>query len=157
MYSQLQPWVRPDLVNLLEQRIDMLSTFLVTVGDKQEDQERWCQDVVKSVLKYSRQPFVIVNWDGMPDIKGWEDSRESAQRLFPSLYNKDKEGAWRMDVNVELFEAYDSDNDDCDGSDDESSRDDNEMSEEDDDSDDREEGLRHVSESDDGNSRSSDE
>ena len=47
MYSQLQPWIRPELVNLLEQRIDVLSTFLVTVGEKQEEQERWCQGVVK--------------------------------------------------------------------------------------------------------------
>ena len=57
--------------------------------------------------------------------------------LILSLYNKDNEGAWRIDVNVELCEAYDSDNDDCDGSDNESSSDDNDMSEEDDDSDDR--------------------
>ena len=35
MYSQLQPWIMLELVNLLEQRIDVLSTFLVTVGDKQ--------------------------------------------------------------------------------------------------------------------------
>ena len=42
MYSQLQPWIRPELVNILEQHIDVLSTFLVTVGDKQEDQERSC-------------------------------------------------------------------------------------------------------------------
>ena len=134
----------------------MLSTFLVTVGDKQEEQERWCQGVVKSVLKDSRQPFVIVNWDGMSDIKGWEDSRESAQRLLTRMYNKDKEGVWRMDVNVELCEAYDSDNDDCDGSDDEIISDENDMSEEEGDSDDSEEGLSDVSESDDSNSRSSD-
>ena len=75
---------------------------------------------MKSVINDSRQPFVIVNWDGMPDVKGWEDSRESAQQLLPSLYNKDKEGTWRMDVNVELCEAYDSENDDYDGSDNES-------------------------------------
>ena len=74
MYSQLQPWIRPELVTLLEQRIDVLSTFLVTVRDKQKEQERLYQGVVKLVLKYSRQPFVIVNWDGMPDVKGWEDS-----------------------------------------------------------------------------------
>ena len=103
MYSQLQPWIRPELVNLLEQCIDMLSIFLVAVGDKQEEQERWCQGVVKLVLKDLRQKFVIVNWDGMLDVKGWEDSRESAKRLLSRLYNKDKEGAWRMDVNVELF------------------------------------------------------
>ena len=68
MYSQLQPWIRPELVNLTEQRIDVLSTFLVTVGDKQEEQERLCQGVVKSVLKDPRQTFVNVNWDGMPDV-----------------------------------------------------------------------------------------
>ena len=98
-----------------------------------------------------------VNWDGMTDVKGWEDSRESAQQILPSMYNKDKEGAWRMDVNVELCEAYDSDNDDCDGSDDESNSDDNVMSEEEDDSDNSKEGLSDVSESDDGNSISSEE
>ena len=26
MYSQLQPWIRPELVNLLKQRIDVIST-----------------------------------------------------------------------------------------------------------------------------------
>ena len=36
MYSQLQSWISPELFNLPEQRIDVLSTFLVTVGDKQE-------------------------------------------------------------------------------------------------------------------------
>ena len=56
------------MVNLLEQRIDVLSIFLVTVGDKQEEKERWCQGVVKLVLKYSRKPLVIVKWYGMPDI-----------------------------------------------------------------------------------------
>ena len=34
MYSQLQLWISPELVNLLEHRIDVLSTFLVNVGDK---------------------------------------------------------------------------------------------------------------------------
>ena len=58
---------------------------MVTVGYRQEDQERWFQGVVKLVLKDSRQTFVIVDWVGMPDVKGWEDSRESAQQLLPSL------------------------------------------------------------------------
>ena len=157
MYLQLQLWIRPKLVNLLERCIDVLSTFLVTLGDKQQDQDRWCQVVVKSVLKDSRQPFVIVNWDGMPDVKGQEDIRESDQRLLPSMCNKDKGGACRVDVNVELCEAYDSDNDDCDGSEDESRIDENVMSDEEDDSDDSEEGLSDVSESDDKNSISRDE
>ena len=100
MYLKLQLCIRPELVNLLEQRIDVFSTFLVTVGDKQEDQYRWCQGVLKSVINYSRQPFFIVNWYGMPDVKVWEDSRESAQQLLLSLHNKYKEGAWRVYVNV---------------------------------------------------------
>ena len=50
MYSQLQPWIRPELVNILEKRIDVLSTFFVTVVDKQEEQERWFQGVVKLVI-----------------------------------------------------------------------------------------------------------
>ena len=137
--------------------IGMLSTFLVTLGDKQEEQERWCQGVVKLVLNDSRQTLVIVKWDGMPDVKGWEYSRENSQQLLSSLYNKNKEGAWRMDVNVELFEDYDSDSYYCDIYYDESSSEDNQMSEEEDDSDDTEEGLSDVSESDDGNSTCSDE
>ena len=62
-----------------------------------------------------------------------------------------------MDVNVELCDAYDSDNYDFDGSDYESIRDDNDISEEEDDSDNSEEVLSDVSESDNGNYRSSDE
>ena len=62
-----------------------------------------------------------------------------------------------MDVNVELCEAQDSDNDDCEGSDDESSSDKNEKSEEEDDSDNTEDGLSNVSKSDDGDSTCNDE
>ena len=47
MYSQLQLWLRPELVNLLEQYIDVLGKFLVNVGDKQEEKERCFQGVVK--------------------------------------------------------------------------------------------------------------
>ena len=62
-----------------------------------------------------------------------------------------------MDVNVELFEAYDSYNDYCNSSDDESSSDVNEMSEEEDNSHDSKEGSSDVRESDDKNSTCSDE
>ena len=34
MNSQLQPWIKTELVNLLEHLIDVLSKFLVTVGKK---------------------------------------------------------------------------------------------------------------------------
>ena len=58
---------------------------------------------------------------------------------------------------VSKCEAYDWDKYDCDGYEDESSSDENEMSEEEDDIDNSKEGLSDVSESDDGNYRSSDE
>ena len=54
MYSQLKPWIRSELVNLLEQRVDVLSKFLATVENKQEEKERWYQILVKSLLKDSR-------------------------------------------------------------------------------------------------------
>ena len=61
-----------------------------------------------------------------------------------------------MDVNVEICQAYESENYDCDGSDDESNSDDNVIIEEEDYSDDSEEGLSDVSEIDDSNSIISD-
>ena len=51
VYSQLKLCIRTELVNLLEHRIDVLSTVLVNVGDKQKEQEICCQGVVKLVLK----------------------------------------------------------------------------------------------------------
>ena len=34
MYSLMQPWVIPELVELVEERIDVLSSFDVVVGDR---------------------------------------------------------------------------------------------------------------------------
>ena len=54
---------------------------------------------------------MVVEWDGMSDVEGWEEKRESTQVLKHHLWNKDKEGAWRMDIKVDLCEAYESDDD----------------------------------------------
>ena len=41
----------------------------------------------------------------MPDVKGKEDlSDETQQVLAPRKWNNDVEGAWRMDINVEIVE-----------------------------------------------------
>ena len=70
---------------------------------------------MKSVVDNAREPTVVVEWDGMPDVTGWENKSESVQVLRRHLWNKDKEGAWRMDIGVEPCEAYESDSDsDCD-------------------------------------------
>ena len=41
----------------------------------------------------------------MPDVKGKENlSDETPQVLLPRKWNKDVEGAWRMDINVGFVE-----------------------------------------------------
>jgi len=38
----------------------------------------------------------------MPDVGGDETAKETKQRLLPSKWKKDVDGAWRMDVEVEV-------------------------------------------------------
>ena len=101
MYSQLQPFSRPELSDLVGRRIDVLSAFELDDGSSTL---RWCQGEVLSVVEGSRDPAVEVEWDAMPDVAGFEDSQVSNQRLLPSLWNKDKDGGWRMDVEIDLIE-----------------------------------------------------
>ena len=115
MYSMMQPWLIPELVEIVGDRIDVLSSFDVVVDGAKVTSLRWCQGLVKSVVDDAREPTVVVEWDGMPDVTGWENKCESVQVLKRHLWNKDKEGAWRMDIDVEPCEAYESDSDsDCD-------------------------------------------
>ena len=49
-----------------------------------------------------------VKWDPAPDIEGCEESTMGEQKLLPSKWNKDnKDGAWRMDVDIELCDEFD--------------------------------------------------
>jgi hypothetical protein len=44
-------------------------------------------------------------WDPMPDVEGKEDlSDETEQVLPPRMWNKDVEGAWRMDINIGIVD-----------------------------------------------------
>ena len=74
MYSLMQPWVIPELVELVEERIDVLSSFDVVVDNRKTTPVRWCQGLVKSVVEDAREPPVVVEWDGMPDVEGWEET-----------------------------------------------------------------------------------
>jgi hypothetical protein len=48
---------------------------------------------------------VLVSWDAMPDVGGYEDKRTvSKQVLLPRKWNKNTVNAWRMDVNIEMHE-----------------------------------------------------
>ena len=63
---------------------------------------RWCQGKVKHEIKGSKYPTVMVKWGKMSDIKGWEKGGDKEQVLRNHLYNKDKKGAWRRDVDIEI-------------------------------------------------------
>ncbi len=61
-----------------------------------------------AVLPEKVKPTIVVLWDPMPDVKGKEDlSDETQQVLAPRKWNKDVEGARRMDMNVEIVENTD--------------------------------------------------
>ena len=61
-----------------------------------------------TVLPEKVKPTVVVLWDSMPDVKGKEDLSDKTQQvLAPRKWNKDAEGARRMDMNVEIVENTD--------------------------------------------------
>lgn len=102
IFSVMQPLYCPELDELIDKRIDVLYSFVLGSGEKVL---RWCQGKVIQVLPEKVKPTVVVRWDPMPDVKGKEDlSDETQQVLPPRKWNKDVEGAWRMDINVRFVE-----------------------------------------------------
>jgi hypothetical protein len=102
IFSVMQPLYCPELDELIDKRIDVLYSFVLGSGEKVL---RWCQGKVIQVLPEKVKPTVVVRWDPMPDVKGKEDlSNETQQVLPPRKWNKDVEGAWRMDINVRFVE-----------------------------------------------------
>ncbi len=107
----MQPFY-PEIEELLNKRIDVLYAFNV-------DNDGGRQGKVIEVYKDIAEPTVIVCWDAMPYVEGYEDKRtESKQMLLPSKWNKNAVNAWRMDVNIEMHKSGNNDNeevteDDC--------------------------------------------
>ena len=64
-----------------------------------------------------RDATVMVQCDGMADVSGWEEGGNLSQVLKRHLWNKDKEGAWRLNIGVVPCPAYESDNNESDGKD----------------------------------------
>jgi hypothetical protein len=93
MHSQLQPFSRPDLEDLIGKRIDVLCSVEMNDSTKAL---KWCQGEVLSIVN---ENTVEVKWDPAPDIEGYEESTVEQQVLQPGKWNKDKkDGSWRMDV-----------------------------------------------------------
>ncbi len=104
IFSVMQPLYCPELDELINKRIDVLYSFLLGSGEKVL---QWCQGKVIEVLTEKAKPTVVVHWDPMPmpNVEGKENlSDETQQVLPPRMWNKDVEGAWRIDTNVEIVE-----------------------------------------------------
>ena len=100
--SVMQPLYCPELDELVDKRIDVLYSFQLGSGEKAL---RWCQGNVIKILTEKTKPNVVVRWDPMPDVEGKENSiKETQQELPRHKWNKDVEGAWRMDINVGFIE-----------------------------------------------------
>jgi len=53
---------------------------------------------VIKILTEKTKPTVVVRWDPMPDVDGKENSIEETQQELPQRkWNKDVEGAWRLE------------------------------------------------------------
>ena len=100
IYASMQPFARPALCDLLNERIDYLAGF--QIAGQKEPELRWCQGEVVLVLADRNKPTVRVLWDAIPDCTGWETSQEAEVILLPTKWNKDKEGAWRMDIPIDI-------------------------------------------------------
>ena len=108
-----------------KERVDVLYSIEVEVGV--EKVIRWCQGKVTQKLKGKMLrgkdfPTVMIEWDGMPDVGGWEEGGFEHKELKDHLFNWDKEGAWRLDVALAPVDedednASDDDGDDIDADD----------------------------------------
>ena len=98
----MQPHARPDLDELIGKRIDVLENYDITNPDTNEVEphEYWSQGEVLNVVS-NKPPKVKVNWDIIPNMPGYDKEHVvGVCELKPSLWNKHKVGAWRMDIDI---------------------------------------------------------
>ena len=98
----MQPFDQPDLKQLVDRRIDVLSFMPVVVDGELKSVGRWCQGEVLRVYEGRKKPTFHVLWNPIPEVGGYEEAREGEHVLFPTEWKKDKENSWRMDVDVNI-------------------------------------------------------
>ena len=115
IYSELQPKVRPEIdQDLIGRRIDVLFKFDILDRKEPEQALRWCQGEVTRIFKEKKKPTVEVLWDEVNESIE-KESRvrvKSSVELYTRKWNKDCEGAWRMDISMENLSGSDNDNED---------------------------------------------
>ena len=74
LFSELQPFYRPELSELKGRRIDVLVSFVLDKkekkGIKKKIDLRWCQGEVVNEIKTRAKPMVMVKWDKLSDVDG---------------------------------------------------------------------------------------
>ena len=92
MYAYMQNEVRPEVSDLVEnkERLDVLCGMNVMLDGKETKVLRWLQGEVKHAIEGRPFPAVMVEWNKMEDIVGWEKGGEAEQILKNHLYNKHK-------------------------------------------------------------------
>ena len=81
MYSLLQPSDHPDLKQLVDRKIDVLSFMRVVVYGELKSVGRWCQGELLRVYEGRKHQTFRVLWDPIPDVGGYEESREGTRKF----------------------------------------------------------------------------
>ena len=106
----MQPFDRPEVDSLLGKNIDYLFGF--GTANEMDYQLTRCQgEVIKVGANPNKPNTVSVRWNPMQNSDTYNDYHEADVDLLPTFWNKDKERAWRMDIDVDILTA---DNDDSD-------------------------------------------
>ena len=102
MYCELQPRVWPKIdQDVVGKRVDVLFLYDILDGDRNEPEQslRWCQGEVTKVFKDKTKPTVEILWD---EVQASIDAESRSNLvLHERKWNKNCEGAWRMDINME--------------------------------------------------------
>ena len=73
----------------------------------------WCQGKVTEVNNNTNKPNNgTVCWDPMPDSDKYNESHTSNVDLLPTFWNKDKDRAWRLDIDLAVQAMDDNKSDD---------------------------------------------
>ncbi len=106
----MQPFNQPELSNLKGKRIHVLSSFDIDIK-KGIKELLWCQGEV-DVVQGVHDPTVRVKWDAQEDADGYDASTITDRKLVPSKWRNDKEGAWRMDIEIDVESDIDNESED---------------------------------------------
>ena len=104
MYSEMQPRVKPVIdQNFVGKKIDYLFLYDILDGDGEQPDKalRWCQGEVTKVFKNKKKPTVEVVWEKVEESIDRDKEEITIVELQDRKWNKDCEGAWRMDISME--------------------------------------------------------